>query len=122
MMKCRGVRGAITIEHNDREEILEATKELLKKIVKDNEVDIEDIASIYFSVTDDLDQEFPALAARQMGWNHVAMICSNELTTPNCLKKCLRILMHINTEKSQAEIHHIYLRGAKKLRPDLAAD
>lgn len=116
----RGIRGAITIENNNREEILEATKELLKKIVEENEVLVEDIASIHLSMTSDLDQEFPALAARQLlGWRYVPMLCANEITTPKGLKKCIRVLMNVNTTKTQAEIKHIYLKEAQKLRPDL---
>jgi len=117
--KCRGIRGAITVEHNDGQEILSATKELLLRIVEENHVPVEEIVSIYFSTTDDLDQVFPALAARQLGWCYVPMLCSNEIATPTGLKKCIRILMHVNTTKSQKEIKHIYLREAKTLRPDL---
>lgn len=117
--KCRGIRGAITVEHNDGQEILAATKELLLKILEENQVPVEEICSIYFSMTDDLDQVFPALAARQLGWHYVPMLCSNEITTPSGLKKCIRVLMHVNTTKSQEEIWHVYLREARTLRPDL---
>lgn len=115
----RGIRGATTVEHNDRMEILEGTKELLKTIIEENEVLVEDVAGIHFSMTEDLDQEFPALAARHLGWNYVPMICYNEITTPHGLKKCIRLLMYVNTTKSQDEIKHIYLKEAKNLRPDL---
>lgn len=116
---CRGIRGAITVEHNDGKEILAATKELLEKILEENGVQVGEICSIYFSMTDDLDQEFPALAARQLGWRFVPMLCSHEITTPHSLKKCIRLLMHVNTTKSQEDIVHVYLREAKTLRPDL---
>jgi len=115
----RGIRGATTVEHNDRVEILEGTKELLKTIIEENEVLVEDIAGIHFSMTEDLDQEFPALAARQLGWRYIPMICYNEITTPNGLKKCIRLLMYVNTTKPQEKIKHIYLKEAKNLRPDL---
>jgi len=70
-------------------------------------------------MTEDLDQEFPALAARQLGWRYIPMICYNEITTPNGLKKCIRLLMYVNTTKPQEKIKHIYLKEAKNLRPDL---
>jgi len=119
MYMCRGIRGAITVENNDGQEILIATKELLQKIIIENNLRVEEICSIYFSMTDDLDQEFPALAARQLGWSYVPMLCSNEITTPKGIKKCIRLLMHVNTTKAQDEIHHVYLREARTLRPDL---
>src|SRR5579859_2818308 len=114
-MYCRGVRGATTVEHNDREEILVATTELLQLIVHQNDLLVEDIASAIFTVTDDLDAEFPALAARQLGWEGVALMCAREIPVPNSLSKCIRVLLHVNTTRRASEIQHVYIRGAVKL-------
>lgn len=115
-MYCRGIRGATTVEHNDREEILAATMEILQLIMHQNDVLIEDVASAIFTVTEDLDAEFPALAARQLGWEEVALICAREIPVPNSLGKCIRILLHVNTTRSASEIQHVYIRGAINLR------
>lgn len=119
-MPCRGIRGATTVESNTREAILAATRELLTEMVSVNGVRTEDIASAYFTTTPDLDAEFPAVAARAMGWTNVALMCGHEMDVPGSLRMCLRILLHVNTEKAQAEICHVYQRGAVVLRPDLA--
>jgi chorismate mutase len=119
-MYCRGVRGATTVEHNDREEILVATTELLQLIARQNDLPVEDIASAIFTVTNDLDAEFPALAARQLGWEGVALMCAREIPVPNSLSKCIRVLLHVNTTRSAAEMQHVYIRGAVKLRPEFA--
>ncbi len=119
-MVCRGVRGATTVESNSREAILEETRKLLALMIRFNDIDSEDVASATFTLTRDLDAEFPALAARQLGWRDVPLLCSYELNVPGSLQKCIRILVHWNTEKSQREITHVYLNGAQKLRPDLA--
>jgi chorismate mutase len=116
-MYCRGIRGAITVEHNGREEILAATTELLQLMVRQNDLHVEDIASAIFTVTDDLDAEFPALAARQMGWEEVALMCMREIPVPNSLGKCIRVLLHVNMTRTASEIQHVYLRGAVNLRP-----
>lgn len=116
----RGVRGAITVENNSSEEILQATTELMTEMVKSNELTEDTIASILFSTTPDLDAVFPAVAARQMGWVQVPMMCAQEIPVPGALSQCIRILMTINTEKKQNEIQHVYMRGARVLRPDLA--
>ena len=118
-MYCRGVRGATTVENNDREEILEATRQMLALMIRRNDIQKQDIASATFTVTKDLDAEFPALAARQLGWSDIALLCGYEISVPGSLKKCIRVLLHWNTEKSATEIHHIYARGAERLRPDL---
>jgi chorismate mutase len=121
-MYCRGIRGAITVEHNIREEILTATTELLQLLVERNDLHPEDIASVIFTVTEDLDAAFPALAARSMGWTEVALICTREIPVPGSLSKCIRVLLHVNTMRSAAEIQHVYLRGAVKLRPEFSAN
>jgi len=116
-MYCRGIRGATTVEKNDRAEILAATKELLELLIEKNDLHKEDVASAIFTVTDDLDADFPALAARALGWTEVALICMREIPVPNSLGKCIRILLHVNTERSASEIQHVYIRGAVSLRP-----
>jgi chorismate mutase len=121
-MYCRGIRGATTVERNDREEILAATTELLQLLVLHNDLQTEDIASAIFTVTDDLNAEFPAVAARGLGWTETALMCARELPVPDSLDKCIRVLLHVNTERSAAEIHHIYIRRAVSLRPTLSMD
>ena len=118
-MACRGVRGATTIEHNDREEILTATRQLLAIMIRVNGIEPEDVASAFFTTTPDVDAEFPALAARQLGWINVALLCAYELGVPGALPGCIRILIHWNTEKTSDEIQHVYLRKAARLRPDM---
>lgn len=115
-MYCRGIRGATTIEHNDREEILAATTELLQLMIEQNDLHTEDVASVIFTVTEDLDAVFPAEAARLMGWMEVALMCGREIPVPNSLGKCIRILLHVNTTRSAAEIRHVYIHGATNLR------
>jgi chorismate mutase len=117
---CRGIRGATTVEHNDREEILAATAELLQLMISQNELLAEDVASAIFTVTADLDAEFPALAARRLGWTEVALMCAREIPVPGSLGMCIRILLHVNTTRSAAEIRHVYIRGAVSLRPAFA--
>ncbi len=121
-MLTRGVRGATTVEANSPESILEATKELLAAMLKVNELDVEYVASAFFTVTLDLNAEFPAIAARDMGWNSVALLCGHEMNKPGALPMTLRVLLHVNTEKSAREIKHIYLRGARVLRPDIETE
>jgi chorismate mutase len=119
LLYCRGIRGATTVERNDREEILAATKELLQLIIEKNELNKDDIASAIFTTTNDLDAEFPALAARStaIGWTDVALICAREIPVPGSLSKCIRVLLHVNTTRTNAEIQHVYIRGAVNLRP-----
>lgn len=119
-MYCRGLRGATTVESNSREEILIATRQLLALMVRLNGVDPADLASAIFSTTVDLDAEFPALAARQLGWSDVPLLCTHELNVPGSLRRCIRVLLHWNTEKSQTEMRHVYIRDAIRLRPDLS--
>jgi chorismate mutase len=116
-MYCRGIRGATTVERNDREKILAATTELLQLLVLHNDLQTEDIASAIFTLTDDLNAEFPAVAARGLGWTETALMCARELPVLGSLDKCIRVLLHVNTELSAAEIQHIYIRGAINLRP-----
>lgn len=119
-MLCRGVRGATTADANSREEILTATRQLLALMIRVNGIQPEDVGSAVFSLTSDLDAEFPALAARQLGWLDVPLLCTYEVDVPGSLRKCVRILIHWNTDKPQREIHHIYIKEAVRLRPDLS--
>jgi len=118
-MPVRAVRGAVTVEKNSEDEIICETKNLLTKIVELNGINVDDIASIFFSVTKDLNAAFPAVAARQLGWTSVALMCTNEMDVPGSLEKCIRVLMHVNTDKNSGDIRHVYLKDAKTLRPDL---
>lgn len=118
-MPCRGVRGATTVASNDREEILTATRQLLALMIRLNGIESRDVASAVFSTTRDLDAEFPALAARQLGWLDVPLMCGHEISVPGSLPLCIRVLLHWNTEKEQGEIEHVYVREANRLRPDL---
>lgn len=119
MTVCRGVRGATTVANDDRDEILKATTQLLALMIRRNEIETTDVASAIFTVTKDLQSEFPALAARQLGWAEVPLLCSYEVSVERSLPRCIRILLHWNTIKTQSEIHHVYIRDAVKLRPDL---
>ncbi len=122
MTVCRGIRGAITVAENTREDILDATDELLRQLVESNDIVDNEVAAAFFTTTADLNAEFPAVAARQMGWDRVALMCSHEMMVPNSLSKCVRVLILVNTEKTEKELVHVYLREAKRLRADLAID
>ena len=121
-MLVRGIRGAITADSNTKEEIIEKTKELLITLKKENDFKIEDITSIFFSVTPDLNAVFPAQAARELGWKQVPLFDMQEIEVSGSLPKCIRILIQINCQKSQTEIKHCYLRGAEILRKDLVKE
>ncbi|MBV9787516.1 MAG: chorismate mutase [Chloroflexi bacterium] len=118
IMYCRGIRGATTSEANTPDAILRATQELLLMLIEANDLDSADIGSVIFSTTPDLTAEFPALAARELGWHDVALICTHEMSVPKALPMCVRVLIHWNTPKSQAEIKHVYIKGARTLRPE----
>ena len=121
-MTIRGIRGATTVSADQPELILQATRELLEAILDENlGMRPEDVASAIFTVTDDIVSTFPAQAARQMGWDLVPMICAREIPVPDSLPRVIRLLVHWNTDVSQPEIKHVYLRDAVKLRPDLVA-
>jgi len=120
MMRCRGIRGATTVEQNTVEEILGATNELLAALVDANDIEMENVASVIFTTTPDLDAAFPAVAARSFGWDQIALMCMHEIGVPGSLERVVRVLIHYNTEKSLQEIHHVYLRRAVDLRPDWA--
>lgn len=115
-MALRGIRGATTITLNTKEEVISATKELLAELVKENNLPIEEIASILFSSTKDLNAEFPAVAARELGWHATPLLCMQEIDVPGSLPNCIRILICFNTEKEQNAMQHVYLREAVNLR------
>ena len=119
-MWCRGIRGATTVEENTREAILEGTSELLKLMISYNDLEEDQIAAVTFTTTTDLNAEYPAVAARQLGWTDVALLCGHEMDVPCGLKKVIRILLLVNTEKSSKEMKHVYIKEAVKLRPDNA--
>ena len=118
-IRCRGVRGATTADSNTREDILAAARQLLALMIRLNGIDKTDVASAVFTTTRDLDAEFPALAARQLGWLEVPLICTHEISVPGSLPRCVRILVHWNTPKPQDAIRHVYIKDAVRLRPDL---
>ena len=112
----RGIRGATTVDSNKRDLIKVATKEVLEEMISKNEVISDDIAAVFFTTTSDISDEFPAVAAREMGWDTVPLICGHEMAVPHGLDKCIRILILWNTETKQKEIRHPYLRKAISLR------
>jgi chorismate mutase len=115
-MPVRGIRGATCAAQNDKPAILTATKELLSEVIKANALKIEDIASIFFTVTKDLNAEFPAVAARELGLNDTPLLCAYEIEVPGSLAKCIRVLLTVNSDRPQSELKHIYLKEAVNLR------
>ena len=118
---CRGLRGATTVERNDAPAILEATRELLLALIEANDLRPEDVASAIFTLTADLDAAHPARAARELGWTEPALMCAVEIPVPHSLPRCIRVLIHWNTALAQKAVHHVYLRDAVQLRPDLVS-
>jgi len=121
-MACLGVRGATTVEDNSRVAILEATRDLLIEIVTVNQIAIEDVASVIFTATPDLDAVYPAVAARELGWTQTPLLCMQEMQVAGSLRRCIRVLIHWNTAHISDEIQYVYLRGAQALRPDLTEE
>lgn len=119
LVMVRAIRGATTVKANEKQEILDATSELLREMVEQNGIIKEDIISIIFSMTTDLNAVFPAVAARQLGWDRIAMMSTHEIDVPGSLRKCIRVLMQYNTEKENDDLIYIYMKEAKVLRPDL---
>lgn len=118
----RGIRGATTAAANTREAILQATRELLEQLIAANDLHPADIASAYFTLTPDLDACFPAAAARLRGWNEVALLDAQAPRVGGDLARCIRVLIHWNTDRPQNEMKHVYLRDARALRPDRVKD
>lgn len=122
-MAVRGIRGAITVNQNTAEAILQATQELLQALLQANPgLQPEDIASVLFTVTEDLDAAYPAQAARALGWRQVPLMCAREIPVPGGLPRCIRILIHWNTDRPAASVRPVYLREAVQLRPDLSGE
>ena len=120
--RMRALRGAITVDGNDRGAIVAATGELLEAMMARNGVDGDDLVSMIFTATPDLDAEFPAIAARRLGLAHVPLLCSVELDVKGAMPRCIRVLMHLYTERGPDALQHVYLRDARELRADLADD
>jgi chorismate mutase len=116
MTKVRGIRGATTADANTKDAILEATQELLEELIEANGIDPDDVAAAIFTTTNDLNAEFPAVAARQLGWTHVALMCGHEMAVPESQPRCIRALVLINTDKAPKELSNKYLKEAKNLR------
>jgi len=117
-VRVRGVRGATTADENSREAILAATRELMSQLIEANRMEAEDVASAIFTTTADLNADYPAVAARTLGWSDVALLCAREINVPQSVPLCIRVLIHWNTAARADEIQHVYLKGAVKLRPD----
>lgn len=121
-MSVRGIRGAISVQANNKEEILDATRELLTTILERNDIaEYKEIISAVFTTTTDLTACFPAEAAREIGMSQVPLLCASEIAVKNGMPRCIRILLHVNTDKTQAEMVHVYLRDAANLRPDVSS-
>lgn len=121
-MSVRGIRGAINCDENAAASILQATGELLQEILRANQLnDFDEIVSAIFTTTADLDAAFPAEAARELGMHRVPLLCANEIDVPTGMKRCIRILLHVNTDKRADEMVHVYLRDARRLRPDMSS-
>ncbi|MCV2489025.1 chorismate mutase [Geodermatophilus sp. YIM 151500] len=119
-MAVRAIRGATQVDADDREEILRATRELVSAVIDRNGLVSDDLISILFTATPDLVAEFPALAARELGLGDVPLMCATEIDVPHALPRVLRLMAHVETPKSRADIQHVYLRGAVALRRDIA--
>jgi chorismate mutase len=124
-MPVRGIRGATTVERNEADAIVEATEELLRELIQRNDLEIDEVAFAYFNTTTDLDAEFPALAARHLGWVDVPLLCGHEMDVrqpnPRAVPMCVRVLLLYNTDRGQREMKHAYLRGARAIKDDLDA-
>jgi len=119
-MSVRGIRGATSVEADTPAEILAATTELLNEILRANQIEgFDEIASAIFTTTADLTSSFPAEAARTLGMNQVPLLCASEIAVRSSVARCIRVLLHLNTDKTQREMVHVYLREAKRLRPDV---
>ena len=116
MTKVRGIRGATTADHNTKKAILDATTELLQRLIEANDIDPDDVAGVFFSTTPDLNADFPAVAARNLGWQFVALMCGHEMAVPNGQPRCIRTMLLVNTKRGQREINNVYLKEAINLR------
>jgi chorismate mutase len=114
------VRGAIQIDADDRDQILEATTELVTEVMTRNALTTDDVISVIFTATPDLNAEFPALAARKLGFHDVPLLCASEIDVPHALPHVIRLMAHIEADRPRSDIQHVYLRGATALRVDIA--
>ena len=119
-MTVRAIRGAVQVEANDRDAILDGTTELVSEVVARNDLSTDDVISVLFTMTPDLTAEFPALAARKLGFHDVPLICATEIPVPGAMPRVVRLMAHVETSRARAEIQHVYLRGAAALRLDIA--
>lgn len=122
MLKVRGVRGATTVKGNSQEAIVAATEELLRAMIEANGIEEDDVASILFTTTADLNAAYPAQAARRVGWRFTPVMGCQEMDVPGGLPMCIRVMLHWNTSKGLREIQHVYLHDAVILRPDLVRE
>ena len=118
--RVRALRGAITVEADEPGRIVDATVELLREMLARNEAEPGDLISVVFTATTDLISEFPAAAARTIGISDVPLLCAQEIPVPDAVPRCIRVLMHLYTERDYASLRHVYLGGARALRTDLA--
>jgi chorismate mutase len=116
----RAIRGATQVEANTRDQILDATTELVTEVMTRNELTTDDVISVLFTATPDLTAEFPALAARKLGFHEVPLLCASEIDVPHALPRVIRLMAHVETAKPRSDIQHVYLRGATVLRLDIA--
>lgn len=121
-MAYRGIRGASSVDANDADTIVAATRGLLERIVSANDISVNDVASVIFTATPDLDAAYPARAAREMGWVYVPLLCMQEMTVVGSLPRCIRVLVLWNTDRPPDQIRHVYLGRARALRPDLVEE
>ncbi len=121
-MGCYGIRGATSVPRNGEEEILQATRTLLKKMIDDNGIAVERIVSVIFTVTQDLNAVYPARAARNLGWHETPLLCAQDIDVPGSLSRCIRVLLHVDVDRKPDRIRHVYLGEAQSLRPDWAEE
>ncbi|WP_150253738.1 chorismate mutase [Nocardiopsis deserti] len=119
-MAVRAIRGAVQVDADEREQVLEATAELVSEVMRRNALETDDVISVLFTATPDLNSEFPALAARKLGFSDVPLMCATEIAVPHALPRVVRLMAHVETDRSRSELQHVYLRGAQALRLDIA--
>jgi chorismate mutase len=119
-MVVRALRGAVQIDVDERDAIIEGTTELVAEVMDRNALTTDDVISVIFTATPDLNSEFPAVAARKLGFHDVPLLCATEIAVPGALPRVVRLMAHIETDRPRSAIHHVYLRGAQALRLDIA--
>lgn len=117
--RVRAIRGATTVDGDTRDEVIARTRELVQAVVERNAIDPDDLVSILFTATDDIRSAFPAEAAREAGFTHVPLMCARELDIVDGIERCIRVMVHVHTTRTTAELRHPYLHGARQLRTDL---